>query len=68
MKYCALVIAGALPLAACNKGPQVDEKNASVAEVAQKVRTANADQAFVRPGLWESGSRSRSRHSGMPPK
>ena len=54
MKIAVILIAGALPLAACNKGPQVDEKNASVAEVAQKVRAANADKAFVRPGLWES--------------
>src|SRR6266550_1759443 len=54
MKIILCVIACALPLAACNKGPQVNEKNASVAEVAQKVREAGADESFVRPGLWES--------------
>jgi len=31
MRIILCVIACALPLAACNKGPQVDEKNASVA-------------------------------------
>jgi len=49
-----LVLACLLPLAACNKGPQVDEKNATPAEVAQKVRESAGDQAFVKPGLWES--------------
>jgi hypothetical protein len=43
-----------LCLAACNKGPDVDEKDASVGEVAQKVREAGADQSMIRPGLWES--------------
>jgi hypothetical protein len=54
MKHVALLIACALPLAACNKSPQVNEKNASVAEVAQKVREVGGDQSFVRPGLWQS--------------
>ena len=49
-----LLIACILPVAACNRGPQVNEKNASVEEVAQKVRESTGDQAFVRPGLWES--------------
>ena len=54
MKYRVLLIACALTLAACDRRPQVNETNASVADVAAKVRAANADQAFVRPGLWES--------------
>jgi hypothetical protein len=54
MRIVAFVIACALPLAACNKGPAVDEKDASVADVAKKVRQAGADQSFIRPGLWES--------------
>jgi hypothetical protein len=49
-----LLIACILPVAACNRGSQVNEKNASVEEVAQKVRESTGDQAFVRPGLWES--------------
>lgn len=40
--------------AACNRDPQVDVKNASVAEVADKVRKSGAGESFVRPGLWES--------------
>jgi hypothetical protein len=54
MKIAAFLIACALPLAACNKSPQVNEKNASVTEVAQKVREAGGEQSFVRPGLWQS--------------
>jgi hypothetical protein len=54
MKAAVLLIACALPLAACDKGPKVNEKDASVAEVAAKVRQSAGDQAFVRPGLWES--------------
>lgn len=54
MKYAALIAAAVLSLAACNKGPQVNEKDASPAEVAEKVRAAGADQSMVRPGLWQS--------------
>jgi len=69
MKTILCVIACALPLAACNKGPQVDEKNASIAEVAQKVRASAGDQAFVRPGLWESKvTIEKFEVPGMPPE
>jgi len=54
MRLAVVLIACALPLGACNKGPQVNEKDASVAEVAKKVRESAGDQSFVRPGLWES--------------
>jgi hypothetical protein len=54
MRIAAIAFACLLPLTACNKGAQVDEKNATPAEVAQKVRESAGDQAFVRPGLWES--------------
>ena len=50
MKAPIFLLACALPLAACNKQPQVNEKDASVAEVAEKVRKAGADQAMVREG------------------
>ena len=43
-----------LALGACNKGPDINVKNASAGEVAQKVREAAADQAFVEPGKWET--------------
>ena len=54
MRAAFLIIACALPMSACNKGPQVNEKNASVAEVAQKVREAAAGQSLVEPGKWET--------------
>ena len=50
----AVVIACLLPLAACNKGPQINEKNASVEEVANKVQAAAGDQGFVDPGKWDT--------------
>jgi hypothetical protein len=54
MKRAVRVAASILFLASCNKSPEVHEKDASVAEVAKKVREAGADQSFVRPGLWQS--------------
>src|SRR5436189_5922871 len=69
MRIAVLLIACALPLSGCNKGPQVNEKNASVAEVAQKVRETAGDQAFVRPGLWESKvTIEKFEVPGMPPE
>lgn len=50
----AVMIAAIVALAACNREPQVSAKDASVAEVAEKVRKAGAGESFVRPGLWES--------------
>ena len=50
MKYAVLTIACALPLAACNK-PQVNEKNASVADVAEAVsKSGIAGDSFIRAG------------------
>jgi hypothetical protein len=66
----AFVLALALALvAACNRSPQVDEKDASVGEVAEKVRKAGADQAFVRPGEWQSTvTIDKLEVPGMPPE
>jgi hypothetical protein len=50
------MIACALPLAACNKGPTVELHNATGNQVAQAVTKAgvmNGD-TMVRPGLWQS--------------
>jgi len=41
-------------LAACNKSPDVNVKNASVGEVAEKVREAAGDSKLVEPGRWET--------------
>ena len=54
MKHAAYLIACVLPLAACNKQPEVKATNASVEEVAQKMSAASNGQSFVRPGLWQS--------------
>ena len=50
----ALFIAGVGLLAACNKGPQIDERNASVSEVGQKLREATGGGGFAEPGKWET--------------
>ncbi|MFL6751891.1 MAG: DUF3617 domain-containing protein [Sphingomicrobium sp.] len=54
MRKAAILVACALPLAACNKSPQVNEKNATTAEVANKVREAGGEQSMIHPGLWQS--------------
>ncbi len=49
-----LFAALALPLAACGSGgPTVTATNASMAEVASKVATANAGGDMISPGRWE---------------
>lgn len=54
MKHVLLIAGAAIALGACNKSPKVDEKNATAAEVAQKLRESGADQGFVHPGRWQS--------------
>lgn len=54
MKPTALLIACALPLAACNSDPEVSAENASAEEVAQKLEAAGGSDTFVNPGLWQS--------------
>lgn len=54
MKSAAILVAIALPLAACGSKPEVDEKNASVEQVAESVREASADGDLIRPGEWQS--------------
>jgi hypothetical protein len=69
MKLAVCLIACALPLAACNKSPEVHATNASVGEVASKVEAAAAGQEFVRPGEWESTTTMEEMSmSGMPPQ
>ena len=53
MKYAVCLIVCVLPLAACNKSPEVHATNASVGEVASKVAAASAGHELVRPGEWE---------------
>lgn len=54
MKHSLVLLACIGALAACNKGADIDVKNASVGEVAQKVREAAADDSFVEPGKWQT--------------
>ena len=69
MKTILCLIACALPLVACNKGPQVDEKNASVAEVAEKVRQSGGEASFIRAGQWQSKvTIEKFEMPGMPPE
>jgi hypothetical protein len=49
-----LLIGLALPLASCGPGATVSEENASVEEVAEKVREASSDRGLIRPGNWVS--------------
>ena len=56
MRISAIAIGfGMLALAGCNKSPQVHEENASVEDVAAKVREASGGQ-FIRAGEWKSTS------------
>jgi len=54
MKYSLVLFACTVALTACNKGPEVDVKNASVGEVAEKVREAAGDGNLISPGRWET--------------
>jgi hypothetical protein len=55
MKTSMIVLLGScLALAACNRGPEVHEENASVDEVANKVRAATGGAKFIRAGEWKS--------------
>ena len=55
MKYAVSILA-ILSLAACNKGPQVNLKNATAGEVTQAVKQSGVMNGgrMVEPGLWES--------------
>jgi hypothetical protein len=67
MNRTALLIACALPLASCNK-PQVNERNASVADVANAVSKAGiAGESFIRAGQWQvKGTIEEMNVPGMP--
>ena len=57
MKNAAILITSIAALAACNKSPEIRAENASVAEVAQKVREAGVGgEGFLNPGQWRAVS------------
>jgi len=49
-----LLLSLALPLAACGSKTSVNEKNASVEEVANKVAQVSKAEGTIRPGQWQS--------------
>jgi hypothetical protein len=53
MKHVLLCVTAAAALGACNS-PKVDAKDATPADVAQKIQESGADQGMVAPGLWQS--------------
>lgn len=56
MRYSACVLASAICLSACNKGPEVNVHNATANQVGEAVKQSgvmNGGQ-MVEPGLWES--------------
>ncbi len=70
IKTAALLLA-ALPLAACNSEPEISATNASVEEVAEKVRDAGAgtSASFIRAGKWASKvTMEEVTMPGMPPE
>ncbi|HEX3423228.1 MAG TPA: DUF3617 domain-containing protein [Sphingomicrobium sp.] len=56
MNYSVWVVASALCLSACGKGPTVSVKNASGNEVASAVRQSGvmSSDSMIEPGLWQS--------------
>ena len=69
MTRAALLIAASfIALAACG-GPKVNEENASVAEVSEKVAEASRKNEFIRPGKWLSSVTVEEMSvPGMPPQ
>ncbi len=69
MKPAILLLCLALPLAACRSKPAVDEKNASVEQVANKVAEVSKAEGTIRPGKWQSTMTiERMDMPGMPPE
>lgn len=56
MKHAAYALASVLCLTACNKGPQVNLRNATGNQVSQAVSKSGVmtSDSMVEPGLWES--------------
>ena len=54
MRIFSLALPLALTLAACSNEPEVEARNASVAEVAKQVADAGGRDRFVQPGKWRS--------------
>jgi hypothetical protein len=69
MKLALAIVLPSLLLVACSKGPEVHEKNASVDEVADKVREATGGGQFIKAGEWKSITTIEEMNvPGMPPE
>lgn len=70
MKHAYGLVLGAAALAGCDRSPQVTARNASVAEVAEKVRASGAaSNSFMRAGEWRvSSTVDEMNIPGMPPQ
>jgi hypothetical protein len=56
MKHAAYALASVLCLTACNKGPQVNLRNATANQVSQAVKQSGVmtSDSMIQPGLWQS--------------
>lgn len=71
MNRIVFCVAGAMALAACNKGPQVNLKNASGQQVAQAVSQSGVipGDYMIQPGEWASkATLQEMTFPGMPPQ
>jgi len=71
MKYAAYALASVFCLTACNKGPEVNLKNASANQVSEAVKKSGvmSSDSMVEPGLWESKVTVQEMNiPGMPPQ
>ena len=68
LKHATIVLMTVVPLAACNSSPTIEAKNATVAEVTEKVDKAGGVVEFLRPGKWlNKASIVELSAPGMPP-
>jgi hypothetical protein len=70
MKHSLVLLACTAALAACNKGPEVHAKNASVEDVAKQVRDSGVGaDSFLHAGQWKATSNLEEMNiPGMPPE
>jgi len=71
MKSAAFVTASVLCLAACNKGPEVNLRNATTNQVSTAVQQSGvmSSDSMVEPGLWQSKATVLEMNvPGMPPQ
>ena len=67
MKHCLVLIAGAAALAACNKGPEIHETNASIGDVANAAHAAGVTTANFEAGQWRmTGTMDEMKIPGLP--